>query len=105
MLAVTFQDNRDPQFPDVPTLIELGYKDVPANPYVIYGPPGLPKDVTMKIETAFMKAARSAEFNKAVDNMDLSVTVKGSADMNRDFQKNHQLYSELLTSLGMARKK
>jgi tripartite-type tricarboxylate transporter receptor subunit TctC len=104
MLAVTLLDKRDPKFPDIPTLGELGYKDLPANPYVVYASQGLPKAVAKKIETSFINAAQSAEFRKAVANLDLTLAIRDSAEINSTFQDTCRLYSNIVNSLGLAKK-
>jgi tripartite-type tricarboxylate transporter receptor subunit TctC len=56
---------RNPDFPDVPTLTELGIKnaDVPIW-FGFYGPAGMPKDIVTKINTKMLELARDEAFKK-----------------------------------------
>jgi tripartite-type tricarboxylate transporter receptor subunit TctC len=54
---------RDPRYPEVPTLIELGY-DVPVSSnHIIAAPKGVPEPILRKLEDVFSKAAKSETFN------------------------------------------
>jgi tripartite-type tricarboxylate transporter receptor subunit TctC len=55
---VTFSKERHPLTPDVPSAGELGYGEssVITGWKIIYGPPGLPADITKALETAFEKS-------------------------------------------------
>lgn len=61
MLAV-FSDERHPDFPDVPTLKELGF-DVGLPFFVgIVGPKGIPEDRLLKLYDAFYQASQSDKY-------------------------------------------
>lgn len=63
MLAV-FSDERHPDFPDVPTLKELGY-DIGLPFFVgIVGPKGIPEDRLEKLYEAFYDASQSEEYQE-----------------------------------------
>jgi tripartite-type tricarboxylate transporter receptor subunit TctC len=56
------------QFPDVPTLRELGYDDLVANTwYGLSGPAGLPEDVVRKLNAAVLKILDLADVRAKLD--------------------------------------
>lgn len=57
--------NRGPDFPEVPTLWELGYGFSNDTIHAIVGPAGLPLEIKKKLEEAFRKGMETPEF-KAV---------------------------------------
>ncbi|MBW1803998.1 MAG: tripartite tricarboxylate transporter substrate binding protein [Deltaproteobacteria bacterium] len=49
-------------FPDAPTMKELGYNIVLENYFMISGPKGLPKNIAKKLNDAFVKAIKNQAF-------------------------------------------
>jgi tripartite-type tricarboxylate transporter receptor subunit TctC len=71
---------RSPDFPDVPTLWELGYGFANDTIHAIVGPAGLPHDLKKKLEEAFKKGMETPEFKAAQKNLYLSqVLLDGEA--------------------------
>ncbi|WP_038216046.1 tripartite tricarboxylate transporter substrate binding protein [Xenophilus azovorans] len=60
---------RVPQFPDVPTLRELGVDAVVESPYGIAGPQGLPAERVRVLHDAFKAALESADGRKVLDQL------------------------------------
>jgi tripartite-type tricarboxylate transporter receptor subunit TctC len=69
--------NRHPDFPDVPTLTELGVKDadVPIW-YSMWGPPGLPKDIALKINKKIVEIASGDEMKARMRNLNTEVPLQ-----------------------------
>lgn len=57
-------DDRDPAYPDVPTMKDLGYDIVWESSGIVIGPPRMPKEATDKLAKAFEAAANDAEYRK-----------------------------------------
>ncbi len=70
ILAIA-ETRRNPNYPDIPTMKELGYDFANDAFFTIVGPAGLPQDVSRKIENAFVKAAESKEVKAVVEKLDL----------------------------------
>lgn len=70
VLVIT-EEKKNPNYPDVPTLKELGYDFANETVFSIVGPAGLPPDIAKKLESAFAKAAASNEVKTAVEKLDL----------------------------------
>jgi tripartite-type tricarboxylate transporter receptor subunit TctC len=63
---------RDPQFPDVPTMAELGYPDVEAVTWVgVYAPAGTPREIVMRLNSEIAKAIRDPEIKARLDKQGL----------------------------------
>jgi tripartite-type tricarboxylate transporter receptor subunit TctC len=69
--------SRHPDFPDVPTLTELGVKDadVPIW-YSIWGPPGLPKDIATKLNQKMVEIAKSDDMKKRMRELNTEVPIQ-----------------------------
>lgn len=66
---VMLTPKRVPQFPDVPTLRELGVDAVVESPYGIAGPEGLQSERLRKIHDAFKSGLESPEGRKVLDQL------------------------------------
>jgi len=66
-LAVS-SEKRLPEFPDLPTLVELGYPDlVTTTWYSLSAPAGLPRDIVIKLNAAVNKAMALPEVRKHLE--------------------------------------
>jgi tripartite-type tricarboxylate transporter receptor subunit TctC len=70
ILAIA-ETKKNPNYPDVPTMKELGYDFANDSYFIIYGPAGLPADVAKKIENAFAKASESKEVKTVLAKLDM----------------------------------
>ena len=105
MLAVTSTDKRDPDFPDVPALKDLGYQDLPPQEYLLVGPKGLPDRIFKKLEAGFRQAAYSPEFQKSLKNLSVPFSFKDRRQLEAELPKNYQLYTQLLKDIGIKTRK
>lgn len=105
MLAVTVAEQRDPDFPDIPTLQDLGYKDVPPALYLLMAPKGLPDPIFKKVEAVFTQAAHSPEFKKVLKNLSVPFSFKTRKELEADFPKTYQFYAQLLKEIGIEMRK
>ena len=63
---------RDPQFPDVPTMAELGYPDVEAVTWVgMYAPAGTPRAVVQKLNSEIARIIREPDIKAKLDQQGL----------------------------------
>lgn len=77
------EGKRSPDFPDVPTMKELGYDFENDTYYCILGPAGLPPDVVKKLEAAFTKAMEAPEFKTMFVEMGMAPGYLNSTDFDR----------------------
>lgn len=90
-LAVIGEDRVD-LFPDIPTIVELGYPYPLPIVHFFHGPKGLPEPIVKKLADAFEKASQSATFR--------DLTTK-----NVLFTKKHMMGKELATFLATEKAK
>ncbi len=82
-LAVS-SSQRMPEFPDVPTLKELGYPDLVATTWFsLSAPAGLPKDITDKVNAAVVAAADSAAVRKRLETEGMEIEKMTSAEFTK----------------------
>ena len=79
-LLVTWGANRTKQFPDVPTLTELGYGIVSNSPYGIAGPKGMDPTVVKTLHDAFKKTLEDPAFVAMMDKYDQEAFYMGPAE-------------------------
>ena len=72
-LLATWGEKRTQDFPDVPTLKELGWDVVVDAPNGVGAPKGLDPAIEKRLREAFKAAATSAEFAAACDKIDVPV--------------------------------
>lgn len=71
-LLATHGEKRLIDFPNIPTLKELGYDFVNDTLHSIVGPAGMPTEVVKKLEEAFTKGMETVEFKKARETLYLN---------------------------------
>ncbi|MGB9699593.1 MAG: tripartite tricarboxylate transporter substrate binding protein [Thermodesulfobacteriota bacterium] len=104
MLMVFNTDKRDPKYPDVPTLKELGCQDAPALGYIVVGPKGLPEPIAKKLEETFKKVTESDEFQKVLANLEIPYDYKSRAQLEKDVVKDYEFYKTFLEKMGAKKK-
>lgn len=104
MLLVFNTEKRDPNYPDVPTLKELGCLDAPALGYLVVGPKGMPAEIAQKLEKTFRRVTESAEFQKVLVNLGIPYDYKSRAQLEKDVIKEYELYKNFLEKMGAKKK-
>lgn len=87
---------RSPQFPDVPTMTELGYPLVGASGRGIAGPKGIPKEIVAKLEAAIKKATEDPDHIAKMEKMGLPIRFIGSAEYDDFLAADYKRMQELL---------
>lgn len=93
---------RSSLLPDVPTMKELGFTEVPDITLWsgLFAPANLPEDIRAELEEATRKVVASEEFRKLCDGMFASPWFKDSKETSRIFHGDYAMFNELLTELG-----
>ncbi len=86
MLAAV-NSKRWTSFPDVPTLMELGYPVAAEGGLGMIGPPNLPAPITIKLQDTFHEAMKDRDFLETMKNMELIPDYLSGADFGK-FLKN-----------------
>lgn len=70
-LLAMYGAKRYPDYPDVPTLVELGYDIVAPSVYSIVGPAGMPPAIVQKLQDAFHEATQEPGYQALLKRLDL----------------------------------
>ena len=103
LLAVTGAA-RLPDFPNVPTLRDLGYDIDVSYDIGLVAPKGLPPQILAKLEDTFTKAAHDPKFQKFLKDNNLPSTIMSSKEYTQYLKKAYELRMPLIHELGMAAK-
>ncbi len=87
-VLVTHGRKRLPNFPNVPTLKELGYDFVSDTIHGIVGPAGLPPEALRKVESAFAKGVETPEFKTAQEKLSLTPVSYDSKEFDRHLKEH-----------------
>lgn len=93
-------DKRDPLYPEVPTLKELGCEDVPPISYLVFGPKGIPEPVLRKVSETLKRAAETPGFQKVLASLDLVYNFKDRAQLEKDLAHEYEKYRIFLHAIG-----
>lgn len=100
MLMIYNAEKRDPDYPDIPILKELGCPDAPALGYILVAPKGLPEPVYQKLTTAVKKVTDGEEFQKLLKHLDLPYDFKDGKEMEKGVAAEYAWYKEFLPKMG-----
>jgi len=99
-------ERRLKEFPDIPTLKELGF-DVEMRAPAMLGyaaPKGLPPAVRAKLETALRRAIESPEFGQALAQLNNELNYRDGEAFRKEVAEIHASVGTMLADLGLARK-
>ena len=90
---------KTPQFPNIPMLTELGFKQaLPASWFAMYGPAGLPEEVKKVLIPAIEKAVKNPELKAKLEKMHFTVIYKSPAELKKLAAEEYE------TALAIAKK-
>lgn len=102
-LAV-MSDERNPVFPDVPTLEEAIGSDYSLGAWRgIAAPKGLPEDIAHKLEAALKKVYNSDDFKQFMNKRGLGMKWRDAADFKAYLAKNNEQFGKIMKSVGLAK--
>jgi tripartite-type tricarboxylate transporter receptor subunit TctC len=87
-VLVTHGRKRLSNFPNVPTMKELGYDFVSDTIHGIVGPAGLPPDVIKKLEITFTKGIETSEFKMTQEKLSLTPVYYDSKEFDRHLKEH-----------------
>ena len=95
---------RSTEFPDAPTLTELGYPYVIDSPFGIGGPKGMDPKVVAKLHDAFKKALEEPSVLAVLERYDMIPNYKNTADYRTAVTEQIALEKQLLERIGLSKK-
>jgi putative tricarboxylic transport membrane protein len=103
VLAVT-TEKRMPSLPDVPTIIELGYKVQIGTGRGFGMPAGVPKEAVAFMEATLQKAHQSPIWRKYSDDNKYEDRWMGSAEFGKYLTEQRAAQTEFVKALGLDKK-
>jgi tripartite-type tricarboxylate transporter receptor subunit TctC len=100
-VLLTHGRQRSPNFPGVPTAMELGYSITSENIHSVVGPAGLPPSVVQKLETAFKKGAETPQFQSLIEHIYVSPFYCNGKEYERHLKDCWEKNEKLLKDLGI----
>ena len=100
MLFVYTTHQRDPNFPDVPTLRELGCEDIEPAGLILIGPKGLPAGVVNKLKETFRKSSEGADFQNLLKQVNMPYSYKDGVQVEKDLPNEIEEYKRACKILG-----
>lgn len=102
-LLATHGEKRMKNFPDVPTLKELGYDFYNDSTFLILAPKGTPMPIVKKLEEAFHKAYNEQDYHDTLDRIDHVPAYLNSEDTGKFLEMAYKLNSKWIADLKMPR--
>src|SRR5512136_1589945 len=103
MLA-SYSPARDPKYPDVPTLKDLGY-DLPATRvHFVAAPKGIPDPVLKTLEDAFSKAERHDAYKGFLKQVMLEADFRNREEMRNLIESEYRTWDGLLDKMDLKAK-
>ena len=100
-LLAVYGEKRMADFPNVPTLLELGYDIAAPSLISIVGPKGLSPQIVEILHGAFKKAMEDPDFIKVCRQTDQPPLYRGPDDLAKHLVKMNEEVGELIKSLGL----
>ena len=100
MLFVYTTHERDPSFPDIPTLRELGCEDIEPAGLILVGPKGLPAGVVNKLKETFKKSSEGADFQNLLKQVNMPYAYKDGSQVEKDLPNEIEEYKRACKILG-----
>lgn len=94
---------RNKEFPDVPTLKELGYNIETRAFYGLVGPKGLPEAIREKLEKSFAKAIRDPAFSQTIHNASFTLAYRNGRDYAQYIKEVYEISRKEFQELGLGK--
>ncbi|WP_407520859.1 Bug family tripartite tricarboxylate transporter substrate binding protein [Methylobacterium oryzisoli] len=102
-LLMIWTAQRSKNYPDTPTLQELGYPLVLDSPFGIAGPKGMDPKIVAKLHDAFKKAIDDPAVQETLAKYDMVVNYKSTDDYRKHVTETIEAERKIITDLGLAR--
>lgn len=100
-LLAVYGENRPKNWPDVPTLKELGFDISESSPYGIGAPAGLPSDVRSTLHDAFKKAINDPEHLRTLETLNQEVIYMTGEQFTEHAAKQTEVQRAIVERFGL----
>ncbi len=102
IVFATTSEQRLTLLPDVPTLVELGFKDMVFEGWAgLWGPKDVPDDIVARIHTAVSAAAESTEVQQRFKELGCITVRESPAQFAELIEREHTRAAELVLAMGL----
>jgi tripartite-type tricarboxylate transporter receptor subunit TctC len=92
-------------FPNVPTITDLGYKqELVSTWFAMYSPSGLPEEVKKVLVPAVEKAIKNPESKAKIEKMKFIVDYKSPAEMKKRVAEEYERAVQIADKVGLRKK-
>ena len=101
-MRVLIMTNKMADFPNIPTLTELGYKqELSSLWFAMYGPSGMPEEVKKILIPAIEKAVKNPELKARIEKMQFVVDYKSPAELRKMVSEEYKSALAIATKIGL----
>jgi len=100
-LLATYNPDRLPKFPDVPSWVELGYKVAASGYIAVLGPKGMPRPIVEKLHGSFKLALEDPAFKKSMETYDMPVVYRDPEGLEKDIREFGEKWGKLIAEMGI----
>ncbi len=98
-LLASLMEKRLGGYPNVPTLIELGYNIVAPSFYCIVGPKDIPKDKVKVLHDCFHKGMETQGFKEVLIKLDMDFQYRDPQNLKRSIKELYESTGKIIESL------
>ena len=103
ILLATFTEKRLPQYPDIPTLRELGVDMVASSSRGIGVPKGTPKEIIEFLHDKLRRATEEPEYKERMKNAELAIEYRNGPDFGKFYMEQYRQFEPVIKRLGLAK--
>jgi tripartite-type tricarboxylate transporter receptor subunit TctC len=103
-VLVSFDENRSPALPGVPTAKEAGFDMTGTLYHSIIAPKGLPPETVSFLHQTFKTAMDDPTFRKVMEQKFYQIVYEGPEDLRKRLREDYQAYGKLIQELGLGKK-
>lgn len=97
IVIASVDEERNPDFPKVPTFKEMGGKASTTSLQIVYGPKGLPQEARAKLAAAIAEASKDGKVTKLFrDNLKMRIRNIRGAELSAYLSSEEKLYTDLI---------
>ena len=100
-VLATFEEKRMKFFPNVPTIMELGYNCAAVIDWFVAAPKGTPEPVVKKLDEAFRKGMDDPKFIQTLESMQNEVFYRNSEETKRWIKETSARLGKFIKELNL----
>jgi tripartite-type tricarboxylate transporter receptor subunit TctC len=104
-VLMVFQSKRHPAYPDAPSAKDMGWHAVSGVWFIFVAPKGTPGPVQKYIHDAVKVAMEEPQFVNTIKQRVIDIDYRAGDQLRADLWKEYKYHTEVLTRLGMIKKK